>query len=457
METSLVNIFTFLRHCIWSPLFLVLLLGVALYFTFILRAVQLRHLGRAIKLALTPCSSGVGSISPYQALMTTLAGAVGTGNIVGIATAVTLGGVGAIFWVWVVGLLGMATTYAETLLAVEFRQKGAQEEVVGGSMYILLHGVGNRTLATTFALCAVLASFGIGGVVQSNSLSMALDYYYQVPPLYTGLFMAMLTALVILGGIQSIGRIASIIVPVMAVVYLGLGLFVIFCHLPALPSALGMIIQSAFTGQGMVGGFAGASSWMAIQMGVSRGIFCSEAGLGSATFAAAAAHCDHPSRQGLVSMIGTFVSTLVVCTVTGLVLAMTQTLGTVDAEGRLLDAAPLAIHSFRTVLPGAQGLIILCLWAFGFTTVLAWAYYGEKSLEFLLGPSCHLFFRLVYTVSVAAGALLPLQLVWAFADTMNGLMALPHLLGLLWLSPLVYKRSQEYGLLSGADLLKQAH
>lgn len=424
---------------------LLLLVGTGLYFTLSLRGLQFRNLGRAFRSALTaPEGAEAGDISPFQALMTTLAGSIGTGNIVGIATAVTIGGFGAIFWMWVTGLIGMATTYAETLLAVEYRSKSDDGEVAGGAMYSMWRGIGWRWLGVFFAIAATLASFGIGAMVQSNSLSDAMATYYMVPELWTGLVMAVLTAIVILGGIQNIGKAASLLVPFMALMYLAAGAVVIFYNIDQLPSAIALIFNSAFSGQAAVGGFAGSTMMMGIQMGMARGVFSNEAGLGSATFAAAAAQTDHPSRQGLVSMTGTFVSTVVVCTVTGLVLAVTNVLGQTDASGQLVDAAPLAIAAFNSVIPGGQLLVIICLLLFGYTTVLAWCYYGEKSVEFLVGKRWILPYRLLYTVAVAAGALLPLQLVWGIADVANGLMAIPNLVSLLILAPVVRARTQEY-------------
>lgn len=442
---QLTDFFNIVRQYVWSPPMLLLLVGTGLYFTLALGGLQFRFLKRAFSTALAPSEdSKEGDISPFQALMTTLAGSIGTGNIVGIATAVTIGGFGAIFWMWVTGLLGMATTYAETLLAVEYRSKSKDGEVAGGAMYSMWRGVGSRGLGIFFAIAAVFAAFGIGAMVQSNSLADAMSTYYAVPELWTGIIMAILTGVVVLGGIQNIGKAASVLVPFMALVYLGAGAVVIVYHIDQLPAALALIFNSAFSGQAAVGGFAGSSMMMGMQMGMARGVFSNEAGLGSATFAAAAAQTTHPSRQGLVSMTGTFVSTVVVCTVTGLVLAVTGVLGQTDAAGQLVDAAPLAISAFNSVIPGGQLLIVICLLLFGYTTVLAWAYYGEKSIEFLMGSKWILPFRLAYTLAVAAGALLPLALVWGFADTMNGLMAMPNLVSLLILAPVVRMRTKEY-------------
>lgn len=437
-----------MRGAVWSPVFLAFLLSVALYYTFLLRGIQFRCMAKAFRLAVTPCREGKGAISPYEALMTTLAGAVGTGGIVGIATALSVGGVGAIFWVWVVGLLGMAITYAETLLAVEFRREAAKREgVCGGSMYIMLDGMQSKGLARVFAFFAMIASFGIGGTVQSNSVSDALAYYYQIPEVYTGAGLAMLAGCVIVGGIQRLGKVAAILVPFMGALLIGMGLLVIVSHISLLPAAFLLIFKSAWTGQGAIGGVAGVSVWSALQAGVARGVFSTEAGLGSATFPASAADTDHPVRQGLVSMTGTFLSALLVCSLTGLVLAVTQVMGQVDASGRLLDGAPLVIQAFRTVIPGAHVFVTICMAFFGFTTILAWAYCGEKSAQFLMGTGSVFPFRVVYVFSVVGGALLPVTVVWAFADSMNGLMALPHLIALVYLAPVVKLRSQEYGVL----------
>lgn len=433
-----------LRNIIWSPPLLILLVFVGAYMTYRLGGLQFRYLGDAFRLALRrSTSTDQGDISAFQALMTALAGAVGTGSIAGIATAVTIGGFGSLFWMWVIALLGMATTYSETLLSIKFRKMSARGEMLGGPMQTLHFGVGSKILAILFSIFGALAAFGIGTTVQTNSMSEALRAMAGLDPFWTGVIMTVIASIVILGGVQTIGKVVGYLVPFMATAYLMAGSIVLIQNIENLPAAFSLIVSSAFTGQAAVGGFAGSSIIMAIQMGVSRGIFSNESGLGSLSLAAAAAKIDRPVTQGLICMSGTFLATFVVCTITGLVLAVTGVQGMVNANGQPLTGASLAIEAFKNSFVGGEYVVLLSLFLFAFTTLLAWAYYGEKCCEYLFGSRSTQAYRVCYLASIIPGAMLPLEIVWAFADIMNGLMAVPNLISILCLSNVVVRETAE--------------
>lgn len=432
---------------IWGPFLLIpLLLATGLYLTLRLRGVQFRKLGYSLWMALVVRKEpgAEGDISHFQALMTALAATVGTGNIVGVATAIALGGPGALFWMWMTGLVGMATKYSEALLSVKYRSTDERGEQAGGPMYYLTAGIPwrplGRSLGVLFALFAAVAAFGIGNMVQSNSVADALRTSFGVPTWGTGLALAVLAGAVILGGIKSIGRFTGLFVPLMIVLYmLGTGV-VIVLHADRVPEAFRLIFAGAFSGTAATGGFAGVAVAQAIRFGVARGIFSNESGLGSAGIAAAAAQTREPARQALVSMTQTFIDTLVVCTFTGLTLITTG--AWLSGE----NGAPLTQLAFREGLPGQWGgwLVAVSLSLFAFSTILGWSYYGEKSVEYLLGVRAVLPYRLLFVAAVFFGAVRSLDFVWTLSDVMNGLMALPNLVGLLLLSGVIAAETRSY-------------
>ena len=436
---------------VWGPLFLVpLLLLTGLYLTVRLRGLQFRQLPHALWLGLVVRREpdAEGDITHFQALMTALAATVGTGNIVGVATAIAAGGPGALFWMWMTGLVGMATKYSEALLSVRFRTTDARGEQSGGPMYFLEHGVGHRTgrwLARAFALFAAAAAFGIGNMVQSNAISLAVansagTFALSVHPGVVGLAVAVVVALVILGGIRSIGRITATLVPLMILVYVTATTVILVLNYEEIPRAIGLVFQSAFTGTAATGGFLGAGVAQTIRFGVARGIFSNESGLGSAGIVAAAAQTREPVRQALVSMTQTFIDTLMVCSFTGLAIITT------DVWQAGLDGPVLTQRAFDMGLPGQWGGIVVavCLALFAFSTILGWSYYGEKSLEYLLGTGAVLPYRVAFVLATFLGSLGTVEVVWLLSDVLNGLMAIPNLIGLLLLSGLIVRETRAY-------------
>jgi AGCS family alanine or glycine:cation symporter len=427
---------------LWGPGMLLLILGTGLFLTIGLRFITLRKINYAFRQLFQGRHSDVeqGNITPFNALMTSLSATVGTGNIAGVATAIALGGPGALFWMWCTALVGMATKYAEAVLAVRFRETDEEGRYVGGPMYYIKNGLGPRWLwlATAFALFGGLAGFGIGNLVQANSVADVLYQSYQLPKAVTGVSMAILAGLVIIGGIKRIGSVAGKLVPIMALAYLAAGLVVLVTHITAIPDALGLVFDAAFTGHAAGGGFAGASVWMAVRWGVARGVFSNEAGLGSAPIAHAAAKTDNPVRQGTIAMLGTFIDTLVLCSVTGLAIILT---GVWDSGQ---TGAPLAAAAFGSAMPIGKHVVSIGLAVFAFTTILGWSYYSERCLEFLLGVKIVLPFRVVWILVIPLGALWKLDLVWGLADMLNGLMAIPNLIALILLSPVVFQLTRRY-------------
>ncbi len=429
-------------NAVWGPPMIVLLLGTGLYLTVLLGGVQFRLLGHALWLALikrkedTPAE---GDISHFQALMTALSATVGTGNIAGVATAIAAGGPGALFWMWMTGLVGMATKYAEAVLAVKYRVQDEMGTMSGGPMYYLARGLGLPWLGALFAFFAAFAAFGIGNMVQSNSVADALHSAFGVPVAVTGTVLAVLTALVILGGIRSIARVTEVLVPLMIVLYMVGGAVVLLLHLDRLPAAFAAIFRGAFHPTAAVGGFLGATVAQTLRYGVARGIFSNESGLGSSPIAAAAARTRDPVRQALVSMTQTFIDTLVVCSFTGLVILTTGAWTTGET------GAALTARAFGRGLPAlGETVVAVSLALFAYSTLLGWSYYGEKALEYLLGVRAVFPYRLVFSVLVLVGALVRLETVWALADVMNGLMAVPNLVGLLGLSGVVAAETRRY-------------
>lgn len=433
---------------VWGPWFLLpLLLGTGAVLTWRLRGIQFSKLGPALRLAfVTRSDEGAddhGDISQYQALTTALAATVGTGNIVGVATAVSAGGPGSLFWMWVTGLVGMASKYSEAFLAVRFRHRDAVGEVSGGPQYYLADGVGGRwgkVLALLFSIFAILASFGIGNGTQANSIAANVEHSFGVPTWLTGLVMVLVTLAVLVGGIRSIGRVTASLVPVMILFYVGGCLVILALQWRALPGALGAVFSQAFTGTAAVGGFAGSAVILAVQMGCSRGVFSNESGMGSAAIAAAAARTTHPTRQGLVSMTQTFIDTIVVVTMTGLVLVVTGAWHTGE------KAAVMTNLAFDAGLHSRVGgwIVTISLVLFAYSTILGWCYYGERNIEKLLGRRWVMAYRIFFSLLVMVGATSSLDLVWTFSDIANGLMAAPNLIGLLVLSGLVAAETRHY-------------
>jgi len=428
---------------IWQPLF-VLLMGVGLFLTWKLKGVQFTRLPYALKLAFSKHDhTHVGDISHFQALMTALAATIGIGNIAGIATALTMGGLGALFWLWITTMIGMSTKYAEALLAVKYRIVDDKGEMAGGPMHYIRNGLNWKWLAGFFALFGAIATITTGNLVQSNSIAPVVSSYFHVAPWVTGVVLSALTGLVLIGGIRSIGKLTSWLVPFMALFYIAGSTIVLASHFSVIPEALMTILRSAFTGQAALGGFAGSTVMMAIQMGVARGVFSNESGLGSASIAAAAAKTDYPGRQALVSMTGAFLSTIV-CTFTGLAIAVTHLLGYINVDGKILTGSSLTALAFDVGFPYGGFVVAICCIFFGFSTIVGWAYYGEKCAEYLLGIRAKLWYRLLFTIAVFVGVMIPIEMVWPIADIANAFMALPNLIALLALSSVVVKESNYF-------------
>ena len=428
---------------VWGPPLLILLVGTGLYLTIILKGLQFRSLPHSLYLALIKrheSDDTEGDITHFQALMTALAATVGTGNIAGVATAIAVGGPGALFWMWITGLVGMATKYGEAVLAVKYRVLKANGEMAGGPMYYLSLGANLPKLGALFALFAVFASFGIGNMVQSNSVADALQGAFSLPHWITGTGLAVLTAAVVLGGIKGIARVTAVMVPFMIVMYIGASLAALAMKFDAIPAAFALIFRDAFTGTAATGGFIGSAVMLTIRFGVARGLFSNESGLGSAPIAAAAAKTKHPVTQALVSMTQTFIDTIVVCTMTGLVI-VTSGAWTSGETGTQLTAT-----GFGAIFNPTAGSMVVALGiaVFAYSTILGWCYYGEKSLEYLAGPKAILPYRIVFSAVVLVGAIAKLETVWLLSDVMNGLMALPNLIGLIVLSRVIVRETKDY-------------
>lgn len=425
------------KNFVWGIPLLLLLLGTGAFLTILLKGVQFRYLWYAVKQVFAKQKeNSEGDISHFKALMTSLAGAIGTGTIVGVATAVTFGGLGAIFWMWVTAFLGMATKYAESLLAVKYRELDARGEMIGGPMQYIERGLGWKWMAALFAILGALAATTTGNLVQVNSIAEAMGEIWHLNPWLTGIVLAILTGLVIMGGVKSIGNVAGVLVPIMAIFYIVGGCTIIAMHYDKIPDAFSMIIYSAFNGQAAFGGFAGASVMMAIQLGAARSVFSNEAGLGISSIAAAAAKTDSPGRQAMITMTGALLSTVIICTITALVLAVTGVVGTTNAAGQVLNGAALAMKAFDA-LTGGMYVVSIGLVLFAFSTVIAWAYYGEKCFEYLFGTKFVILYRLIFTLIVIPGAAIKLEVAWQLADITNGLMAIPNLIALVALSGVI--------------------
>lgn len=426
---------------VWGPPLLLLLVGTGIYLTIRLGLLQLARLPKAFQLIFTK-DKGHGDVSSFAALCTALAATVGTGNIIGVATAIKVGGPGALFWMWMAAFFGMATKYAEGLLAIKYRSKDANGAVAGGPMHYILLGMGEkwRPLAIFFVLAGVLvALLGIGTFTQVNSITESIQNTAQVEPAITALILSIFVGIAVFGGLKSISKVSTAVVPFMAIVYILGTLTVILFNIEKIPATLALIFTSAFSPAAAVGGFAGASIRMAIQNGVARGVFSNESGLGSAPIAAAAAKTNEPVEQGLISMTGTFIDTLIICTLTGLTILVT---GVWSGD---LNGVALTQSAFSTVFSHfGSVLLTIFLVLFAFTTILGWNYYGERCFEFLFGVRFIWLYRVVFVLMVLLGGFIELDMVWIIADIVNALMALPNLIALLVLSPVVVAETKKY-------------
>lgn len=431
---------------VWGPYMLALLVGTGIWFTLRTNMLQIRKFTYTMKQTLMKifvkpeADATEGDITPFQALATALAATIGTGNIAGVATAIALGGPGAIFWMWISAFFGMMTKFAEVVLAIQYREKNAEGSWVGGPMYYIEKGLKMKWLAVIFSIFGALAAFGIGNMVQANSVAAALKTSFNIPPLYTGIFLALAAALVILGGLKRIASVTEKIVPLMAVFYIIGALLILIINISGLPTAFALIFKHAFTPAAAVGGFAGAVVMESMRRGIARGVFSNEAGLGSAPIAHAAAKTDHPVRQGLWGIFEVFADTIVICTLTALTIISTG----VWNSG--LSGAALTTEAFNHGLPGNLGGIIVAIgiFFFAFSTILSWAYYGEKCAEHLMGSRVNIFYRIIWLPLIVVGAIGGLELIWEVADTLNALMAIPNLIGLIGLSGIVFKLTKEF-------------
>jgi AGCS family alanine or glycine:cation symporter len=431
-----------LNGLVWGPPMLALLVGTGILLTVVTGAVQFRRLGAAMREVLGKLrrpSAGEGSVTPFQAVATALASTVGVGNIAGVATAISLGGPGALFWLWVSGLLGMATKFAEIVVALHYRERDAAGTMRGGAMYTLRR-LGLPWLGGIFALLTALAAFGIGNMVQANSVAHSLEATFGFSPPLVGLVLVVLAGAVILGGIRRIAAFAEVLVPFMALLYLGGGLVTLALHAGAIPAALRLVVDGAFSGTAAAGGFAGSTVALALRYGIARGLFSNEAGLGSAPLVHAAATTDHPVRQGMYGIFEVFVDTLLICTTTGLVILVTGTWETGET------GAALTAKAFESGLPGVWGDILVTsgLVLFAFSTLIGWSYYGETGIVYLFGSRAALPYRLAWLVFIYLGAVGSLHLVWDIADTLNGLMAIPNLVSVLISIPLLLRLQREF-------------
>ncbi len=432
-----------LNGYVWGLPTIILLVGTGVLLTVLTGFAQLRYLGFALKEVLgklTQRGTGDGSVSPFQAVSTALASTVGVGNIAGVATAIAIGGPGALFWLWVSGFFGMCTKYAEIVVALHYREKDASGTMRGGAMYVLKNGLKMPWLGTAFALLTALAAFGIGNMVQANSVAGALNTSLGMSTTTTGIILVVLTAAVILGGIKRIGQFTEYLVPFMAIFYLLGGFVIIVMRIGELPAVLGLVFDSAFSGTAATGGFAGSTMALALRYGIARGLFSNEAGLGSAPMVHAAATTDHPVRQGMYGIFEVFVDTILICTTTGLAILLTGTWTGGET------AAVLSAKAFEVGLPGTWGHLVVTtgLVLFAYSTIIGWSYYGETGVVYLFGAKAAMPYRILWLVFVYLGAVGSLHLVWDIADTLNGLMAIPNLIAVLASIPLLLRLQREF-------------
>ncbi len=435
---------------VWGPAMLILLVGTGIFLTVGTAFIPLRKIGYGLRMlwAGRKPSAEEGDISPFNALMTALAATVGTGNIAGVATAIALGGPGAVFWMWMTALVGMATKYAEAVLAVRYREVDSRGRQQGGPMYYIKNGLGEKWkwLAFLFAAFGTVAAFGIGNTIQANSVAQAVATNFNIPTWVSGGILAIFTALVLIGGVKRIGTVAGKLVPFMALAYVTGALVIIFMQFDQVPAAIGLIIGDAFTGTAATGGFAGASVMMAIRFGVARGVFSNEAGLGTAPIAHAAAKTNDPVRQGVIGMLGTFIDTIIICTMTALVIVLSAGWTQMDpATGKQITGAALTSLAFGQALPGIGNYVVtIGIMLFAYTTLLGWSFYGERCAEYIFGVKSIAPYRVLWIISIPIGATADLNPLWLLADIMNGLMAIPNLIALLLLSPVVFKITRTY-------------
>ena len=427
---------------VWGPPLLVLLVGTGIWLTIRLRLIQVFKLGSALKLIFSAKNDGSGDVNSFKALCTALAATVGTGNIVGVATAVKAGGPGALFWMWMAAFFGMATKYAECLLAVKYRTVDADGNISGGPMYYIENGLGKsyKPLAVMFAAFGVLcAYFGIGTFAQVNSIVEITNITAGIPVMYTGIALTLVVAAVTIGGLKSISNVASKIVPAMAVLYFIATVGILISFADKVPGAVGMVLQDAFTPAAAQGGFLGATVMLAMRSGVARGVFSNESGLGSAPIVAAAAKTKWAAEQGLVSMTGTFIDTIIICTLTGLSLIVT------GAWCGPLKGAAMTDSAFSAAFPGFGSMVLMVgLVLFAFTTILGWNYYGERCVEYLMGVKAIMPYRVIFIILIACGPFLKLEEIWVLADIVNGLMAIPNLIALLALTGVIVAETKAY-------------
>ena len=437
---SLTALVSACSNFIWGVPMLVMLFGTHLFLTARLRLVQ-RHIPKAIRLSLSPDEGSQGEISQFGALATALAATIGTGNIIGVSTAIALGGPGAVLWCWLTGVFGIATKYGEALLAVKYRTRGKTGAIVGGPMYTIERGLGWKWLAVIFAAFTVLATFGAGCTVQSHAITDVIHTTFGVAPAISGLVVTAVTAVVILGGVKAIAKVCEKLVPFMSLFYILGCIAILVLNAPYLGETLALIVKNAFGFQQIAGGFAGGAMMAACRYGMARGLFSNESGLGTAPIAAATAQTKNPVRQALVSMTGTFWDTVIVCAMTGIVVVSSMVKQPQLYQGASDDA--MTRLAFAN-LPAGQIVLALALSVFAFTTILGWSYYGERCVEYLFGPKGIPVYRLVFLVVLFIGAVANLELVWSFADLMNGLMAFPNLLSVLLLSGVIVAETRHY-------------
>ncbi|MCF6464470.1 alanine/glycine:cation symporter family protein [Clostridium sp. Cult2] len=431
------------NNFVWGPIMLILLVGTGVYLTVRTNFMSLTKLGYILKNTLLKMfdkeTTGEGEITAFQAVATALAATVGTGNIAGVATAIAIGGPGAIFWMWLSALFGMATKFAEVVLSIEYRERTEDGRFVGGPMYYIANGLNANWLAYIFAIFAAMAAFGIGNMVQSNSVAASLEVTFGVNKWITGIVLAVLAALVMFGGLKRIATVTEMLVPFMAGFYILGGIVILIINISSIPAAFGLIFRSAFSGSAAVGGFVGSTMALAARMGVARGVFSNEAGLGSAPIAHAAATTDHPVRQGLWGVFEVFMDTLIICTITALAIIVTGVWNTGET------GAALTTMAFNTSIPTIGGYIVsIGILLFAFSTLLSWSYYGERSAEFILGPKVITPYRIIWIPFIVIGAVGGLETLWEIADTLNGLMAIPNLIGILGLSGVVIKLTRDF-------------
>lgn len=440
---SIKNINNAINEVVWGPPILTLLIGTGLILVFVTGFVVYRRFGFVMKNTFgkifDKSAAEAGGVTPFQAVSTALAATVGTGNIAGVATAIVSGGPGAVFWMWLAAIIGMTTKFAEVTLSIAYRERNEKGEFSGGPMYYIKNGLGMKWLAVLFSVFGALAAFGIGAAVQSNSIASVFEQTFKVPPLYMGIFLAIVASIILIGGIKRIGQFAEKVVPFMAVAYIGGALIILLLHADRIPGAFGQIFSTAFNFKAAGGGFLGFTVMQAMRFGIARGVFTNEAGLGSAPIAHAASTIDHPVRQGLWGTFEVFVDTILICSMTALVI-LTSGL----AETTNLKAAALTTAAFEKGLPGGGYIVTFGILLFAFTTIVGWCYYGEKCMEFLFGTKVITGYRVVYIAMIILGTVGGLDLVWNIADTLNGLMAIPNLIALIALSGVVAKLVKDF-------------